>query len=60
MTPQPIPGTDLLGHRVAAACLPYCLRVLAENVQRHIGRNGVGEGDLRRLLAWTPGQPDII
>ncbi len=33
---------------------PYCLRVLAENVARHVGHNGVTAADLIRTLAWSP------
>ena len=34
--------------------LPYCLRVLLENVLRNVGRNDVSDGDVRQLAAWSP------
>ncbi|MBV6307217.1 aconitate hydratase AcnA [Candidimonas humi] len=46
--------------RVDLARLPYCLRVLAENVLRNIGRNDVANTDLQRLLAWRADAPDTI
>jgi aconitate hydratase len=36
------------------ASLPFCLRVLAENVLRHVGHNGVTEADLAAILGWSP------
>ncbi len=37
--------------------LPYCLRVLVENILRNTGRNDVGQGDLDGLMAWRPDGP---
>ncbi|MCJ0764132.1 aconitate hydratase AcnA [Variovorax sp. CYS-02] len=34
--------------------MPFCLRILAENVLRHIGHNDVSDADLERLAAWQP------
>lgn len=48
------------GGAEAIARLPYCLRVLAENVLRHIGTNDVEEADFCRLLAWHPSSGDVI
>ncbi|MES2184090.1 MAG: aconitate hydratase AcnA [Pseudomonadota bacterium] len=39
--------------------LPYCLRVLAENVLRHIGHNDVAQADLDRLAGWSADGPLI-
>lgn len=36
------------------ACLPYCVRVLLENVLRHCGR-GATEAEVTALAAWKPG-----
>ena len=30
--------------------LPYCVRVLAENVLRHVGRNAVNAADVDRIV----------
>jgi len=65
---RPVGGTGTRGYSLAAAAgdgaalarLPYCVRVLAENVLRHLGRNGVAEADLARLLAWSPQQAQAI
>jgi aconitate hydratase len=35
--------------------LPFCLRVVLENVARTMGEEAAGADDLRRVLAWTPG-----
>lgn len=40
--------------------LPLCLRVLAENILRHIGHNDVEAADLQRLLAWEPAGVETI
>jgi len=45
---------------VDLARLPYCLRVLLENVLRHTGRNDVDDDDVRRLAGWSPSSSDII
>jgi aconitate hydratase len=42
------------------AVLPFCLRVLAENVLRNIGHNGVTNTDLAAILAWSPESRDTI
>jgi aconitate hydratase len=48
-------------HRVdAPPRSPYCLRILAENVLRHVGHNGVTAADLARVLAWSPSTRDAI
>ena len=39
--------------------LPFCLRVLAENVMRHIGHNDVAQADLDRLAGWSADGPLI-
>lgn len=65
---RPVGTTGVRAYSLAAATgnqqslsrLPYCIRVLAENVLRHIGRNGVSEQDLALLLAWLPKQEHSI
>jgi aconitate hydratase len=44
----------------ADSSLPFCLRVLAENVLRHQGRNGLDRADLERTLGWKPAMPAAI
>ncbi|MBC5764550.1 aconitate hydratase AcnA [Ramlibacter albus] len=65
---QPVGTTGLRGYSLAAAAggeaavarLPYCLRVLAENVLRHIGTNGVTQDDFARLVNWSPAQAEAV
>ncbi|MFQ5412247.1 MAG: aconitase family protein, partial [Phycisphaerae bacterium] len=37
--------------------LPFCLKVLLENVLRHAGGGIVGEDDVRNLAAWKAERP---
>ncbi|NML44441.1 aconitate hydratase AcnA [Ramlibacter sp. G-1-2-2] len=68
LRPVPVPGQQVVqGYSLAAAApgvaldrLPYCVRVLAENVLRHIGQNGLTSDDLMALLAWKPDQAEPI
>ncbi|MEW6453319.1 MAG: aconitate hydratase AcnA [Pseudomonadota bacterium] len=39
---------------------PYCLRILLENVLRHVGRNDVADADVAKLAGWSPSNADII
>jgi aconitate hydratase len=39
---------------VALARLPYSVRILAENVLRHVGENGLTRKDFERVIGWTP------
>lgn len=45
---------------VKLARAPYCLRILIENVLRHVGRNDVTDADVARLAGWSPSRGDII
>jgi aconitate hydratase len=40
--------------------LPYCLRILIENVLRHIGHNDVADDDVDCLANWSPNRNEII
>ena len=40
--------------------IPACLRILAENVLRNVGHNGVTAADLESLLRWTPAAPETL
>ncbi len=49
---------DALAHLgYDAARTPVTVKILLENLLRHVGRGIVGEADLRRLAAWRPGAP---
>src|SRR5690606_21674175 len=41
------------------ARMPFCLKILLENVLRNVGRHGVTEREVVALLEWDPqgGQP---
>jgi len=65
----PLPSGAALFHDIGHASpdghaqrgrLPFCLRVLAENVLRHQGHNGVEPADLARLLAWSPQDAEAV
>ena len=63
LRPVPVQGSlRLNGYSLAAAApgvalvrLPYCVRLLAENVLRHLGQNVVAQQDFANLIAWRPG-----
>ncbi|ALM84596.1 aconitate hydratase AcnA [Bordetella sp. N] len=67
---RPVSSTasaTVLGYSLAAAFpetdlarLPYSVRILAENVLRHLGVNGISQDDLSALINWQPDQTQPI
>ncbi|WP_454688515.1 aconitate hydratase AcnA [Achromobacter aloeverae] len=68
LRPVPTTGsTPVLGYSLAAAFpdidlakLPYSVRILAENVLRNLGVNGISQDDLSALIHWQPDQTQPI
>jgi len=45
---------DALADRHDVATLPYCLKILLENLLRRRGEDGAGDGDIEALATWQP------